>query len=1147
MPSVNKSSRIRGRLKPVRRALIRSDIKLLFWRIYSSLLGLFLFALIGERIFYWSATLRYGMWVLGLVLVIAFVLAGIGISIATLLDRFPRYRWSRLAERWGRIAFEHPDTVLNAYQLETTLKNSQAPDLSHSYIVETESRLGQLDPGRIQDHASILWWKRTTALVLGIVLMILAVDINANGSALYRWIHPRTAFRAPAPFALGNITGDLHVLGGDPVQLDFRAGGALPDSVYLELQSTTPETADSLPAPAHLAAIPDSNGYFNFLLKDIYRDYHYRAVVPAKHFWEAWSKVATPFHFIQVTDRPSVKSLTFTIMPPLYSRLSPESQEGNMASIRGLKGSRVAVQLESNRPLAFANLVFGGNTQDLNVRGRRATGEFTLVTPDTVSIRLKDQRGITNANPIPYVIEVLPDQYPNITVRSPEAELNLGDDLLIPLELELEDDFGFSGLQLVYSVQHPGITDLEPTTSIFSVSGVESDRTTQVIRTWWDVNDIPLLPEDELHFHFELFDNDNISGPKKTTTGEFVAKLPSIDDLFQDMESQENDLTDSLNESVEDVKNLQEQLDKMNLELVKSEDVSWDQKQEAQKQLEEFKKQAQALKDMSETLQAMSDLDQKHQLFSDELRKKFDELQNMVSDLVTEDMLKKIDQVEKDLDSISLDDLKKAVADLSQNADQIEEQLDRFLDLFKRVQAEQKMDELSKRLESLVKEQTSLEQKVEQTPEDADPSDLARLTEDERRVNEDWKQAKSTMQDAADLVREYSPQTAAQLEAMQQSESAEAASENLQSTMQNLKNGSVSQASQSASQARQNLSDLMQQAGDMQQSFQQQTSDAMAAKFKSIMRDLLSLSKSQEQLREETQSTATHSSRFREMASRQQVLKDQLMQAMSKLMQLSKETFAVSPEMGKAMGMASAQMEGAKEALTNRNRNGAAQNQKNAMASLNQGARAMGNAANQMQQGGSASGFEQFLQRMQAMSGQQQALNNQGLPLLMGSQGASLRQQMMQRMLSGQQGIRKSLQQLMQEMQSSGQHSLGDMGGMANEMDEVIKDLQNHRYTRKTKMRQEQILSRMLDSQKSLTQRGKKDTRKSKSAAQMVTAGPGGLPADLGQRQSVVMDALNDALQAGYPADYQAMIRRYFNSLNSKTLPGSDQTNEESE
>jgi hypothetical protein len=106
------------------------------------------------------------------------------------------------------------------------------------------------------------------------------------------------------------------------------------------------------------------------------------------------------------------------------------------------------------------------------------------------------------------------------------------------------------------------------------------------------------------------------------------------------------------------------------------------------------------------------------------------------------------------------------------------------------------------------------------------------------------------------------------------------------------------------------------------------------------------------------------------------------------------------------------------------------------------------------------------------------------------------------------------------------------MGGIAQEMDEVLKDLERKKISRKTVDRQQRILSRMLDSQKSMTQRGEKEERKSETATEIFTSGPAGLPTDMGQRRSLALEAMNRALKAGYPRDYQAMIRRYFNSIS---------------
>ena len=83
--------------------------------------------------------------------------------------------------------------------------------------------------------------------------------------------------------------------------------------------------------------------------------------------------------------------------------------------------------------------------------------------------------------------------------------------------------------------------------------------------------------------------------------------------------------------------------------------------------------------------------------------------------------------------------------------------------------------------------------------------------------------------------------------------------------------------------------------------------------------------------------------------------------------------------------------------------------------------------------------------------GQQQNLNQQGMQLAMGQMAAEAQQQLIQGMLQKQQGIRKSLNQLIEEMKNSGQYKKGELTGIEKDMDEVIKDLKNKQYTRKTK------------------------------------------------------------------------------------------------
>ena len=186
-----------------------------------------------------------------------------------------------------------------------------------------------------------------------------------------------------------------------------------------------------------------------------------------------------------------------------------------------------------------------------------------------------------------------------------------------------------------------------------------------------------------------------------------------------------------------------------------------------------------------------------------------------------------------------------------------------------------------------------------------------------------------------------------------------------------------------------------------------------------------------------------------------------------------------------------------------------------------------------MQKDGSASGYEEFLRQMENMSTQQKSVNDQGMQLALGQMTPSMQQSIMKRMLSQQRDIQNALKQVMKQLDESGTQGLGDLNRIAKDIDEVINELNQNKYDRNTMNRQQQILNRMLDSQKSMAQRGVNDERKSKTATQVTSNAPSGLPNDLGQRQTVIMDAMNEALNAGFSREYQSMIRSYFNSLKN--------------
>ena len=1126
---------IQKELHKARSILVQKDFVAFGWLASIFIILDLILAIYLESFFYFSKEIK---------LMSAFITLGIFSFIIVLgtiyylfihYNKIHRYSWSHIAQLLGDKGIqEKPDRILNAFQLSEEENQSE---LANEYISSITCVLKKFDYSTLLIHEKLSQLKHWTAGAIIIFFALFLVRADENIPAVYRLAHPTTTFNIPKPFKLINMTGDVHLLGGESSEFIVRSEGSNPDTVFAVLTPSQVDLDSLINQSITLKSERHDDGLYHFKIENIFHDYKYKGFVPREHFWEVWTEVATDTHQIYVTDRPIFESFTISINPPKYSRLPSETQNGNVANIQGLKGSTIQINLQSNRHLKESYIILNDTKKDMNIYGKKAVGQFKLMEDGQFTVHLLDSRNISNRDPVPYHLQTIPDHLPILDVISPPQMVELGDDMSIPFYLKIEDDFGFSQLQIGYEIKRPAFLEMDPYVSIFTIPELNTDTTSQEIIMDWDLSDFALLPDDEVHYHFELYDNDNITGPKKIISGTFIARLPSLADLYETMEEQQSMAMDETEVNLEALDELREQLDNLELEALKTDEMNWEQQKEVKELIEKASEELKALEKLTEAMESINSQSEKHQLFSDDLMEKFKELQELVESLIPEDLLKNMADLQDALEEMNMEKLKDAMENLSNNMEQLESDLDRYLDIFKRLQAEQKMDEIAKRLEQLAEQQDMLDQNLNQVPDNADPSTFARMEQEEQRNLQEFQSIESLMEDASEMISPYSESASESLEQMESSDLTDETEEALSQAMRHMREMQKGDAQQQSMNALQKLQQMQEQFSQIQNQFRMESVAQMTEKFQVMMQDVLYLSKKQENLTQEVKGTSRTSHRLRDLTAQQQLLQDQLRQIMNQMMELSRETFSITPQLGQSMGMTAAMMEQAKNELADRNKIKANTSQNHAMQSLNKAALSLFNSMKQMEASGSASGYEAFLEQLQKMSGQQQGLNNQGMQLSLGQMAASAQQKMMQQMLKGQKQIKKSLDQLMEEIKQSGEDGLGDLSGLGKDMEEVIKDLQRKRFTRKTQNRQQRILSRMLDSQKSMTQRGQKEERKSEVADfNMVFEGPSGLPGDLGQRRSLALDALNRSLNSGYPKEYQNMIKKYFNTISESKI-----------
>ena len=134
---------------------------------------------------------------------------------------------------------------------------------------------------------------------------------------------------------------------------------------------------------------------------------------------------------------------------------------------------------------------------------------------------------------------------------------------------------------------------------MFIIPELNQDTTIQTIKTHWNLSDLMLMPDDEIRYHFELSDNDEISGPKKTISETFIAKVPSLSDLYEKLEDKEENINEQINESLDDLVALKDEIDNMGLDIIKTEDeLKWEDQQRIKEIIDQAKNEINKIKEI---------------------------------------------------------------------------------------------------------------------------------------------------------------------------------------------------------------------------------------------------------------------------------------------------------------------------------------------------------------------------------------------------------------------------------------------------------------------------------------------------------------------------------------------------------------------
>jgi hypothetical protein len=1049
------------------------------------------------------------------ILFYAFILLNLGLIVWLVIPSL--FAWLKLsknlthdeaAEIIGKHFGHVNDKLLNTLQL----KKQALVDEKHRALIEAsiDQKIELLKPVsfpsaiNIRENNRYLKWIITPVAII-CVIALAAPSILTESTK--RLIRHNEYFAPVSPFQFEVQNHSLSVVQGQDFKLDLKlTGDKFPADVYIETAGNT------------FKLDKENIARFHYIFSNLQQNQVFK--LTANGFTSA------PYQII-VNLRPSLLHFDVELKYPAYLHKKNEAI-ANAGDLTIPAGTTVnwAFHTQNATGLYFS---LGDKTQLLNPAKNDVFEHTERIIKNTRYKINPLNTVVKNADSASYRIGVIADEPPTINVDEKPDSVSTK---AIYFNGKIQDDHGFSSLVFYYKIgtdkntrtfSKPVKTDLNQTQSDFFY--------------YWNLKEIGIKPGQQVSYYFEVADNDAVNGPKKVRSAEHTLNMPDAAEINKQLNAGTEAVKQKMQSAIKLAGQVERESQKLNELLLNKNNLSFDEK----KQIADLMQKKKDLDDLVKQIQDenhKNEFNRQENLQQDpsitEKQKEMEKLFNNVLDPKTQQLLQNLQQLlQQDQKDATRDDLSKMQSDNKS----LKKELDRMLELYKKLAFNQKLDQNIKQLNQLAQEQQKLAGQTKQPG--ADPKSAQ---QQQQKLNDDFQELKKSL----DELNKENEQNDRKMDFENPAKEEKNIDQQMQQSSDDLKKSD----SQKASQSQQQAAKQMQQMADKMQQQDQEGEDNQSTidiqQLRQLLKNLVNSSFEQESVMQTLKTTNTTDPNYIALAQKQKDIKDNLKTAEDSLYAISRRVPQIQSTVNKEISGINDHIDQALQNLGDRQIAEAGSNQQYAMTAMNNLALMLSEALEQLQKAKNGSGKgkskqqtlselakmqQQLNQNMQKAREQMQKEGKQEQSGQKQGQGSSMSEQLA-RMAREQQMIRETLQQINQEDNKDGTRGLGNLDKISQQMEQNERDLVNKHITDEALKRQEQIQTRLLEAEKAEQQRDQDQKRESNTGRDMP---PGYIKALQDYQQ--VKAKQTEQIKTESPAlnlYYKQKINIYFDQINAK-------------
>jgi len=799
-------------------------------------------------------------------------------------------------------------------------------------------------------------------------------------------------------------------------------------------------------------------------------EYNFEKIKVKKDFYLEAAGFRSKQYKLIIVSRPSLINFDVRLNFPAYIKRKQETLS-NTGNLRVPEGTKATWQLLTDNTQRV-DFIFENNVLPENIKlidNQYVTYNKTLLDNSIYSIRLHNDFG-SNIEGLKYTIDVIADEQPTINLNAFQDTTLYS---FISLGGNIADDYGLTKLKLYYTI------DSNHEYQSISIP-IDLDQSQQSYFYQWSFDSTLMANGKTLKYYLQIWDNDKLHGNKSTKTGVYTLKIPSKKQVKQKMKEASQKAEKNINKTLEEAQDLKKKLEDAEERLKGKKELTW----QDESLLKDIIKKKEALNKALEKLREENKLNTLQQKRFTEQNKKLaekaEQLQQLMDELLDEETKQLYEELQKLLEEQQdVDQIQNLMEQINNKENNLEKELERTLELFKKMKFDYEINEKINELNQLKKNQEKLKEDTGNKETNNDE-----LLNQQEQIEENFNEIKEDLKELEKLGEELkNPENLPDQEKL---------FDEIQEAFNEAKENIEKQKSKQAKKAQEEISkkmndtakELEQMMAGMEMMQQQENLDNL----RDIVHNLLKLSFDQEEIMNAFREVDQSDPRFVELSQQQINLKGNSEIIKDSLESLSNRVFQIKSFVTRELNDMNSHMDASAYAIKERKKNDAVSKQQFAMTSMNNLALLLDDVLEQMQQqmsdGMGKPSPGQKKNETPGLSELQQQLNKKIEDLKKsGKSGRQLSEDLAQ-MAAEQERIRKALEDAQEKFN---ENNGGEMpgNGISEKMEETEIDLVNKEITNETIKRQREILSRLLEAEGALREKELDQEREAESAKEI--------------------------------------------------------------